>query len=104
QQRWEVVEALVGKAADAGDFNLPLMYWYAAEPLADVDAGRALDLAAQAKVPLLLPFMARRVASSAKAGDLEQVVRVIGEVADTGRQLAILQSVNEALKGRRQVE
>ena len=37
--RWAVLEGLVAHAEDAGDHNLPLMYWYAAEPLADVDAG-----------------------------------------------------------------
>ena len=33
-ERWEIVEGLVGHAEDAADHNLPLMYWYAAEPLA----------------------------------------------------------------------
>ena len=32
--RWEIVRGLVGHAPDATDHNLPLMYWYAAEPLA----------------------------------------------------------------------
>jgi len=104
EKRWEVVEALVTHAADAADPNLPLMYWYAAEPLADEDAGRALDVAAQAKLPHLLPFMARRVASTGKSAALEQVVRVLGESPDAGRQLAVLNGINEALKGRRQVE
>jgi putative membrane-bound dehydrogenase-like protein len=104
EKRWEVMEALVGRAQDARDPNLPLMYWYAAEPLAGEDPGRALDLAAQAKVPYLLTFMARRVASSAKAGPLEQVVRVLGEATDTAKQLAVLQGANEGLKGRRQVD
>ena len=31
--RWAILEALVGHAEDAADHNLPLMYWYAAEPL-----------------------------------------------------------------------
>jgi putative membrane-bound dehydrogenase-like protein len=103
-QRWDVVEALIGHAPDADDPNLQLMYWYAAEPLADVDPGRALDMAAQAKVPDLLPFMARRVASSAKPAALEQVVRVLAEATSTGRQLALLGGVNEGLSGHRRVE
>ncbi len=102
-KRWEVLEALVGHAADATDPNLPLMYWYAAEPLADEDAGRALDLALQAKVPYLLTFMARRVASSDKPAAMEQVVRVLAEADDINRQRAVLSGVQEALKGRRQV-
>lgn len=39
-QRWEIVESLAGDAEDAADHNLPLMYWYAMEPLADVDPQR----------------------------------------------------------------
>ena len=56
EQRWEMLEGLVARAEDAGDHNLPLMDWYAAEPLADLDRGRAFDLAAGAKVPLLCAF------------------------------------------------
>ena len=41
EKRWEIVAGLVGHAEDAADHNLPLMYWYAAEPLAAVDASRA---------------------------------------------------------------
>src|SRR5207253_2426396 len=58
--RWKILEGLLSHSEDAKDQNLPLMYWYAAEPLATEDAGRALDLAARSKVPML-EFMARRV-------------------------------------------
>ena len=34
ENRWEILAGLVGHAEDAADHNLPLMYWYAAEPLA----------------------------------------------------------------------
>ena len=37
---------LVGHGEDASDHNLPLMYWYAAEPLAALDPARAARLAA----------------------------------------------------------
>jgi putative membrane-bound dehydrogenase-like protein len=102
-KRWDLVEALVAHERDNDDPNLGLMYWFAAEPLADVDAGRALDLAVQSKV-YLLPFMARRVASSAKPAALEQVVRVLGEAGDKGRQRALLGGINEGLKGHRRLE
>ena len=47
EKRWDILVGLVNQAGDNGDHNLPLMYWYAAEPLADVDAPRALTLAAR---------------------------------------------------------
>ncbi len=39
-QRWDVLEGLVKHNEDATDHNLPLMYWYAATPLADLNALR----------------------------------------------------------------
>src|SRR5205823_4058218 len=46
EQRWDILDGLFAHAEDAADHNLPLMYWYAAEPLAGADSARALDLAA----------------------------------------------------------
>ena len=40
-QRWDILSALTSHPEDANDHNLPCMYWYAAEPLAAVDAPRA---------------------------------------------------------------
>src|SRR5205814_10013195 len=63
--RYPILKGLVAHAEDAGDHNLPLMYWYAAEPLAEHDAARALELALASQVPPLPQFMARRIASIA---------------------------------------
>ena len=60
--RWDILEALAAHGEDANDHNLPLMVWYAAEPLAVENPARALDLAAKAKLPLLA-FMVRRIAA-----------------------------------------
>ena len=62
-QRWEVVEALSQKIQDKDDHNLPLMVWYAAEPLAAVDAQRAIQLAEKAKLPKILDYTIQRVAA-----------------------------------------
>jgi putative membrane-bound dehydrogenase-like protein len=60
-QRWDVMDALVQKAEDKDDHNLPLMVWYATEPLAMVDAKRALQLAEKAKLPKLLTYTVKRI-------------------------------------------
>jgi ribosomal protein L13 len=60
-QRWDVMDALVQKAEDKDDHNLPLMVWYATEPLASVDAKRSLQLAEKAKLPNLLPYTVKRI-------------------------------------------
>ena len=41
EKRWDVVAGLLAHAEDRADHNLPLMVWYAAEPLAEQDAARA---------------------------------------------------------------
>jgi putative membrane-bound dehydrogenase-like protein len=62
-ERWDLVLALASHAEDAGDPNLPLMTWYAAEPMAERDRARALGLVTSAKIPLLRQFMVRRLAA-----------------------------------------
>jgi putative membrane-bound dehydrogenase-like protein len=101
-KRWSVLAALVAHGEDTNDANLSLLYWYACEPLAAEDAERALKLAADAKIPLLLPFMTRRIASDAKPETLTLVVKLLA-TEDVKRQFAVLRAVLEGLKGRRQV-
>jgi putative membrane-bound dehydrogenase-like protein len=62
-QRWDVVEALSQKSADKDDHNLPLMVWYALEPLAVLDTKRTLELAEKAQLPNILSYTIQRVAA-----------------------------------------
>ncbi|GAB3557950.1 PVC-type heme-binding CxxCH protein [Spirosoma fluminis] len=62
-QRWDVLDALVQKVEDKDDHNLPLMLWYAAEPLAAIDMKRALALAQKSKMAQHLPYTIQRVAA-----------------------------------------
>jgi hypothetical protein len=65
EERWSVIAALVRHAEDADDHNLPLMYWYAMEPLAEENPERALELGLSCgkTIPLLRKFMIQRIAS-----------------------------------------
>jgi hypothetical protein len=63
QDRWALAQKLAMHEEDANDANLPLMYWYALEPLVPQDSQRALSLANKTKIPLLRNFIARRLAS-----------------------------------------
>jgi putative membrane-bound dehydrogenase-like protein len=58
--RWPIVERLVAHAEDAADPNLPLMIWYALEPLVPLDQPRALALLPDVKLPQVRKFIARR--------------------------------------------
>ena len=62
-QRWDVLDALVQKSEDKDDHNLPLMLWYAAEPLAAIDMKRALALAQKSKMPKQLTYTVQRIAA-----------------------------------------
>jgi putative membrane-bound dehydrogenase-like protein len=103
-QRWDVLQGLLGHGEDAGDHNLPLMYWYAAEPLADVDASRALALAERAKIPLLLPFMVRRISSAGTPKEIALLVEALDRAGAAGVQRTILRGLQEGLQGRVRVE
>ncbi len=62
--RWGILAGLASHAGDATDANLPLMLWYAFEPLVKTDLPRALKLASESKLPLLRQFAARRAAEA----------------------------------------
>jgi hypothetical protein len=64
EQRGPIVEALLQHAEDADDHNLPLMYWYAAEPIAGTDIKAAALLAAKSKIPRVREYVSRRMAAS----------------------------------------
>lgn len=65
-KRWHVLEALTQRSEDAEDHNLPLMLWYAAEPLATIDSERLLKMAKNAKIPIFKTYVERRI------GELKQ--------------------------------
>lgn len=104
-QRWELLEGLTSHAEDATDHNLPLMYWYAAEPLADVDATRALALAMSAgeSIPLLREFMLRRIGSGGAESSLNILVKGLENANTDAVKLTYLTAIRSALKGQRTV-
>jgi putative membrane-bound dehydrogenase-like protein len=64
EQRVPIVEALLQHEEDGQDQNLPLMYWYAAEPLVAADIKAGAMLAAKSKIPRVREFISRRMAAS----------------------------------------
>jgi putative heme-binding domain-containing protein len=103
EQRWEVLDGLLAHGEDASDLNLPFMDWYAAEPLAQVDPGRALALAGRAKLPTLLAFMVRRIGSAGTPQAIELLVATLAKEPNPAARQTIVRGLSEALKGRRQV-
>jgi len=66
-QRWEILKNLLNHAEDAGDFNLPLLYWYATEGPVSTDIDRATRLLQDCKIPKVREFIARRLTQMALA-------------------------------------
>jgi len=103
-QRWDILAPLTRAGGDAKDHNIPLMLWYAAEPLAEADTARALRLALASPIPPLPAFMVRRVAAIGTPEAFAALVEEgIKNAPDPSVRLLVLRGMNEALKGRRQV-
>ena len=101
--RWPIVAALAAHGEDADDVNLPVMVWYAFEPMAAQDPARALQLAAGAKQPKLLPFAVRRIAAVGSPEALAAIVATLRDATGSGARRAILGALDQALKGRTRV-
>ncbi|HSU56026.1 MAG TPA: PVC-type heme-binding CxxCH protein, partial [Candidatus Dormibacteraeota bacterium] len=99
--RWEVVAKLETHAEDATDHNLPLMVWYAAEPMPTVDAKRALAMAETAKLPNLLNFTVRRTAALNTPSAIAAITELLKNAVNESEQLDILGGLSSALKGQR---
>lgn len=60
-KRWDILDGLLAHADDVNDHNLPLMLWYAAEPLVTTDLDRSVNMAIKAKFPKILTYTIQRI-------------------------------------------
>ncbi|MDB4712961.1 hypothetical protein OAF43_01940 [bacterium] len=68
KQRVPVLVHLLANAEDKHDQNLPLMYWYATEPVVAADRLAAVKLLTACKIPKVRQFITRRMATGRDAG------------------------------------
>jgi putative membrane-bound dehydrogenase-like protein len=99
----DALTRVLAHAEDASDHNLPLLYWYALEPLAGQQPAEALDLALNAKVPQILPFTVRRIASNGRSEAIQLLIEAIERTKGDEQVLAVLNGLNAALRGQRNV-
>ena len=95
--RWPIATPLVAHAEDAGDHNLPLMNWYAIEPLVTLDTPRAVDLALAGRIPTVSKFIVRRAAFD-ESGYGPLVDRLAS--ADSATRTWMLEEIVAALAAR----
>lgn len=102
--RKELLPPLLSHAEDAGDHNLPYLYWYAAESLAAADPQAGLKLIDEAKIPLVRGYLIRRLTQANDPALLNQLVaQVLSKATQPAEQLLVLKEMSEGLRGRRQV-
>ena len=94
--RWQLGMQLA-KAIAADDHNLPLMVWYALEPLVPTHGEAAMQLADTTRVPLLSRYLVRRA-----AGNEQTIGDVIARLstANNSRRHIFLDEIQRAFAGR----
>ena len=102
-ERWSYLEKIALRTEDANDHNLPLMWWYAVEPLAEMEPDRALAWAISAgeKIPLIRDFMLRRVAGEGSKEAIERLVNAMSHTQSLELQSTFVKSIQVALAGQR---
>ncbi|MEX2142869.1 MAG: PVC-type heme-binding CxxCH protein [Pirellulales bacterium] len=99
----EALARVLAHEEDSNDHSLPLMYWYSIEPLAVERPREALDMALRAKIPQILPLMVRRIASDGRPESIQLLIEAIERTPTDAQVLAVLNGLNAALKGQRNV-
>ena len=97
-KRWDVVTGLMTHAEDATDHNQPLMVWYAAEALADVNMERALSLAADAKLPRMFPYMVQRIAATKSPEALRVLADRLARTENPAHQAELVNGLSQIVK------
>ena len=64
--RAPIVAALLQHAEDESDHNLPLMYWYAAEPVVGAEPEKGAEWLGTCRLPKLQEYIARRLTNLTK--------------------------------------
>jgi putative membrane-bound dehydrogenase-like protein len=101
--RGGLVKRLLHHSEDATDRNLPLMYWFAMEPLVADNPGEWLAAALETKLPKILNFTARRIASLNTPAARDLIAEKLSTVTDTSKEREMLAGLSAALKGQRSV-
>ena len=71
KQRVPVLAHLLAHTEDKDDQNLPLMYWYATEPVVAADRVAAVKLLSACQIPRVRQFITHRMATGRAAGKRE---------------------------------
>jgi putative membrane-bound dehydrogenase-like protein len=99
---WPIVGDLASRGEDTDDQNLPLMIWYAAEPLLADDAEQFAGLAVTARIPRIAENASRRIVDSSRHRE-QGLDALISAVPTASQPAAILRGILLGLEGQRNV-
>ena len=98
-RRWDVLTALNARTEDAEDHNIPLMVWYASEPMVDVDMNRSLEMAMTSALPNVLSYTVQRIAAAGTPEALGTLARHLEKATSPDQQKEILNGLNTMVGG-----
>lgn len=101
EQRWTTLARLLQHAGDSADPNIPVLLWYALEPLVGQNPEEALGLAAQARIESIARWIIRRAAS--EPASLPLVVQRLAQAGSATERQRILEEMLRAFEGRVEV-
>lgn len=105
RSRFKVLPFLLAslKPEDASDPNLPLMVWYAIEPMVGTESG-VESLLTKVNIPLVRQFIARKLTTVNNAGDdcLVRLLKLIRYESDNGLSRDVLHGIIDGLGGIRE--
>jgi putative membrane-bound dehydrogenase-like protein len=93
EKRWDIVAGLLTRAEDAADRNLPLMIWYAAEPLAELDMTRVLELARDSTLSGVFSFTVQRIAAIGTPDALRVLAEHLARTDTHARQVELINAL-----------
>ena len=100
-RRGQLLRHLALRAEDAEDHNLPLMYWYAIEPLVPGDLARAMKLAKSTRIETLTRYVLRRAATDSEG--LNSVISEFCTDANDKTRL-YLECILQSFSGRANIQ
>ena len=104
EDRWALATTLAQHSEFAEDRVFPLMVWYGIEPAVVEQPGSAVELIAEARIPKVREFVARRVTSEIDRQPLavDALVKLLVSPGAEDAREDILTGMSVALKGWRQ--
>jgi putative heme-binding domain-containing protein len=99
QNQYNILARLLSHAEDETDQNIPLMIWFALEPLITKEPTASLELIHRSSLPTINQFIARRLVDGGKLSDL------VSHINPSEKNVTdILQGILAALEGRTDIK